>query len=87
MTICWEIILAHFFFYRFFRLRKTCEETFWDFLQDCSLIPSSMKWDSCGIWVEQLKNLLNKILLKTVRKTPIEVIPPIGPGPTRDLKN
>ena len=35
------------FFHRLFGLRKFCEETFWDFLQDCSLITSSMKCDSC----------------------------------------
>ena len=52
--ICWEIILALLaipienFFYRLFGLRKMCEDTFWDFSPDCSLIPSSMKCDSCG---------------------------------------
>ena len=35
-------------------------------LQDCSLILSSMKCDSCGIRAGQLRVLWNKIVLKTV---------------------
>ena len=36
-----------FFFYRLFGLRKLCDKTFRDFLQECLLILSSMKCDSC----------------------------------------
>ena len=39
------------FFNRLVGLRRMCEDTFLDFLQECSLIPASMKSDSCGIYM------------------------------------
>ena len=36
------------FFYKLFGEVATCEDIFWDFLDDCSLIPSKMKCDRCG---------------------------------------
>ena len=38
-------------FFLLFGLGRTCEDTVWDFLQNCLVIPSSMWCDSCGSYM------------------------------------